>query len=297
MTIRTRFQFALLASAAAFALLPAQAAEQTQTMQGTSLRLENLSIADVTVNVVPGTQGIQVTLDGKDEAVARTSFRTDAGVAVIAMADRPSGSWNSADGYDIRFVLTVAPGTPLAIDGITGKANIGDLNAPLAVDSSGSGEIKAGRVTVASIEASGSADVEIASVDGALSFETSGSGTLKAGAVGSTSISVTGLGNVELASVTGGLAIDISGSSDIAIGSIDAATAIDASGSGDVRIASGRAASFEVSASGSSDISFGGTAVNPQISISGSGDICIDTVEGSLDSSGADVTIGKGRCS
>jgi hypothetical protein len=296
MTVRRRLQTALFASAAALACAPALAAEQTQTMQGTSLRLENLSTADVTVNVVPGAQGIQVTLDGKDEAVARTSFRTDAGVAVIRMEDRPYDSWNSSD-YDIRFVLTVAPGTPLAIDDLTGKATIGDLNAPLAVSSSGSGEIKSGRVSVASIEASGSADVEIASVDGALSFDTSGSGSLKAGAVGSTSISVTGSGNVQLASVTGGLAIDISGSSDIAIGTIDAATAIDASGSGDVRIASGRAASFEVSASGSSDISFGGTAVNPQISISGSGDICIDTVEGSLDSSGADVTIGKGRCS
>lgn len=297
MTVRRRLQTALLASAAALACAPALAAEQTQTMQGSSLRLENLSTADVTVNVVPGAQGIQVTLDGKDEAVARTSFRNDAGVAVIRMEDRPYDSWNSSDDYDIRFVLTVAPGTPLAIDDLTGKATIGDLNAPLAVSSSGSGEIKSGRVTVASIEASGSADVEIAAVDGALSFDTSGSGSLKAGAVGSTSISVTGSGNVQLASVTGGLAVDISGSSEIAIGTIDGATAIDASGSGDVRIASGRAARFEVSASGSSDISFGGTAVNPQISISGSGDVCIDTVEGSLDASGADITVGKGRCS
>ena len=297
MTDRRRIQFALLASAASLALLPALAAPQTQALQGSSLRLENLSTADVTVNVVPGVQGVQVTLDGKDEAVARTSFRNDGGVAVIRMEDRPYDSWNSSDGYDIRFVLTVAPGTPLEIDDLTGKATIGDLNAPLAVTSSGSGEIRAGRVSVASIDASGSADVEIASVDGALSFDTSGSGTLKAGAVGTTSISVTGSGNVQLASVTGGLSIDISGSSDIAIGSIDAATAIDTSGAGDVRIGTGRASRFEVSTSGSGDISFGGTAVNPQISISGSGDICIDTVEGSLDASGADITVGKGRCS
>lgn len=296
MTVRT-LQLAFAASVAAAAILPALAAPQSQTLQGSSVQLDNLMFADVTVNVVPGTQGYQFSLDGKPEAVARTHFRQDGNIAVVHMDDRPSGDWNSSEGYDITLVVTVAPGTPLALSGFGGKAMIGDLNAPLAVESSGSGEIDAGRVTAASIDASGSADVEIAAVDGALSFQTSGSGSLKAGAVGATSISVTGSGDVKLGSVNGGLAIDISGSSDIAIGTINSATAIETSGSGDVRIGGGRATSFDVSTSGSGDIRFAGTAVNPQISTSGSGDICIDTVEGTLESSGADITTGKGRCS
>lgn len=296
MTLR-RLSLAFAASAAALAILPALAAPQSQTLQGRSLRLENLMFADVTVNVVPGAQGMQFSLDGKPEAVARTRFRQDGDAAVVHMDDRPSGSWDSSMGYDITLVVTVAPGTPLAIDGFAGKATIGDLNADLSIDSSGSGDIKSGRVTAASIEASGSVDVEIASVDKALSFDTSGSGSLKAGAVGVTSISVTGSGDIQLASVKGGLSIDTSGSSNVDIGSIDSPVAIDTSGSGDVRIGAGRAASFSVSTSGSGDISFAGTAVNPEVSTSGSGSVCIDTVEGTFESSGADVTIGKGRCS
>ena len=295
MTLR-RLSLAFAASVAAAAVLPALAAPQSQTLQGRSLRLENLMFADITVNVVPGTQGMQVSLDGKPEAVARTSFRQDGDTAVVHMDELNSYNWDISQGYDITLVVTVAPGTPLALSGFGGKAAIGDLNAPLAIESSGSGEIRAGRVTAASVEASGSADVELAGVDGALSFDTSGSGSLKAGSVGATSISVTGSGDVQLGAVVGGLAIDISGSSDIVIGSIDSATSIETSGSGDVRIGGGRASSFEVSTSGSGDIRFAGTAVNPQISTSGSGDVCIDTIEGSLDSSGADVTIGKGRC-
>lgn len=296
MTARRRIQFALLASAASLALLPALAAPQNQSLQGNSLRLDNLQVAEVTVNVVPATQGIQVTLDGKPEAVARTSFRTEANVAIVHMDDRPYDTWNSSDGYDVNLVVTVAPGTPLELASFTGKATIGDLNAPLAVDTSGSGEIHAGRVAVASLDASGSLDVEIASIDGALSVDTSGSGSITAGAVGSTSISMSGSGDVTLASVKGGLNIDTSGSSNIAVGTIDAALSIDTTGSGDVKIDRGRASTFTVSTSGSGDVSFGGTAVNPQISTSGSGNICIDSVEGSIEMDGASVKIGKGAC-
>ena len=84
MTLR----LALTAAVAASAVISASAAPQTQTLQGASLRLEDLVSADVTINVVPGTQGVQVTLDGRDEAVARTTMATEGQDAVIRMAPR-----------------------------------------------------------------------------------------------------------------------------------------------------------------------------------------------------------------
>lgn len=287
-------RLALTAAVASSAILAASAAPQTQTLAGSSLRLEDLSSADVTVSVVPGAQGIQVTLDGKDEAIARTAMTTEGNDAVVRMA--PRSTHVSSSGYDIRLTVTVAPGTPLAINGFVGRAVIGDLDAPLALEAT-AGEIRTGRLTTASLESSGSMDVEIASVEGALAFSASGSGSLKTGAVGVTAISIDGSGSAEIASVVGGLDIEISGSGDVSIGSIDAPTQIDIAGSGSVEIKSGRATAFDVSSSGSGEVRFGGTAVNPQISTAGSGDVCIDTVEGALQSSGANLRTGKGACS
>ena len=290
MTLR----LALTAAVAASAVISASAAPQTQTLQGASLRLEDLVSADVTINVVPGTQGVQVTLDGRDEAVARTTMATEGQDAVIRMA--PRNVEGTFSGYDIKLTVTVAPGTPLAIGGFIGRAAIGDLDAPLSLEAT-AGEVKAGRLTTASLESSGSMDVEIASVEGALSFSSSGSGSLKAGAVGLTAIEIDGSGSADIASVAGGLNIEIAGSADLTIGTIDGPTQIDIAGSGSVEIKGGRATSFEVSAAGSGEVKFGGTAVNPKVDAAGSGDVCIDTIEGSLDASGSDVRVGKGACS
>jgi len=286
---------AFLASAALMALVPAQAAQSEHSFQSSSLLLQNL-VANVGVNVVPGVQGIQVKVEGRDEMVARITYREENGRAVVHMRDRNTAEpWVSESSNDVKVTITLAPGTAFAIDGFVGDALVGDIDAPVDISAT-SGKVMIGRVKNAAIEVDGSADITLGAVQGTLTLDTSGSGTLKAGSAGATSISISGSGEADIASVSGRLDIDVSGSADVDVGHVDSATEIDISGSGDIQIRGGRATSFSLDSSGVGDVKFAGTAVNPQISVSGMGDVCIAAVEGSMEMSGATVTIDPVRC-
>jgi hypothetical protein len=285
----------LLAATALLALLPAHAGQSEHSFASSSLLLQNL-VANVNVHVVPGAQGIQVKVEGRDEMVARITYRDENGRAVVHMRDRNIGApWVSESSNDVKVTVTLAPGTALAIDGYVGDALVGDIDAPVDISAT-SGKVMIGRVKNASIEVDGSADVILGAVQGTLSLDTSGSGSLKAGSAGATSISISGSGEADIASVSGRLDIDVSGSADVDIGHVDSATEIDIAGSGDIRIHGGRATSFSLESSGVGDVTFAGTAVNPQISVSGMGDVCIAAVEGSMEMSGATVTVDPVRC-
>lgn len=286
---------ALLSAAALFALLPAHAAQSEHSFSSSSLLLQNL-VANVSVNVVPGAQGIQVKVEGRDRMVARIAYRDEDGRAVVHMRDREPGEpWTSESSDDVKVTVTLAPGTAFAIDGLVGDALVGDIDAPVDISAT-SGKVMIGRVKDAAIEVDGSADVTLGAVQGTLTLATSGSGSLKAGSAGATSISISGSGEADIASVSGRLDIDVSGSADIDIGHVDSATGIDIAGSGDIVIRGGRATSFSLDSSGVGDVKFAGTAVNPKISVSGMGDVCIAAVEGSMEMSGATVTIDPVRC-
>jgi len=286
---------ALMLPATLLAFAPAHAAQGGQSFQSSSLLLENL-VANVSVNVVPGAQGIQVSVEGRDEMVARVVYREENGRAVVHMNDRdPGAPWTNESSEDLKVKVTLAPGTEFAIDGLVGDATVGDIDSNVAINAT-SGKVMIGRVKDAAIEVDGSADVVLGAVQGRLSLDTSGSGSLKAGAAGATSISISGSGEADIASVSGSLDIDVSGSADVDIGHVDSATEISIAGSGDIAIHGGRATAFSLDSSGVGDVKFAGTAVNPQISISGMGDVCIAAVEGSMESSGATVTIDPVRC-
>lgn len=283
----------LLAATALLALVPAHAAESGHSFQSSSLLLRNL-VANVTVNVVPGTQGIQVKAEGRDDMIARISYGDESGRAVVNMSSSMS-IWTTESANDVKVTIALPPGTAFAVDGYIGNALVGDIDAAVEINAT-AGKVMIGRVKNASIEVDGSADVTLGAVEGTLSLETSGSGSLKAGSAGATSLSISGSGEADIASVSGRLAIDVSGSADVEIGHVDSATEIDIAGSGDIRIHGGRATAFSLESSGVGDVKFAGTAVNPQISVSGMGDVCIAAVEGSMEMSGATVTIDPVRC-
>jgi hypothetical protein len=287
----------MLASTALLAVLPAHAGQSEHSFQSSSLLLQDLvANVNVNVNVVPGARGIQVKVEGRDEMVARISFREEGGRAVVQMRERDfGGQWFSESANDVKVTITLSPGTPFAVDGFVGDALVGDIDAPVDISAT-AGKIMIGRVKDASVDVNGSADITLGTVQGTLTLDTSGSGSLKAGGAGATSISISGSGEADIASVSGRLDIDVTGSADVKIGHVDSATDIDISGSGDIAIRGGRATAFSLDSSGSGDVRFAGTAVNPEISVSGSGDVCLAALEGSLQSSGADVTIDPVRC-
>jgi hypothetical protein len=293
----TRTLYSTLAfTASAIALAcAAQAAPIQQTLQAKNVSLIGLTSADVKLNIVPGAQGVQISVDGKEDALKRLTFTTEGDTAVARMTRDNWGDINLSSGYDLTMTVTVAPGAALAVDDLIGHLQGGDLNGPVDLDAA-AGEIVLGNVTNADIESSGSMDITLGNISGTLDMEVSGSGSLKAGSAGNTQIEIYGSGEADIASVNGSFALEISGSGEVSIGSVNGAVEISTTGSGDVAVKGGRANSFSVDSSGSSDVSFAGTAVNPQISTSGSGSVCIDTVEGNLNSDGADITIGKGKC-
>lgn len=269
----------------------AAAAQLQQTLGGSRLLIGNV-IGDITVVVVPGAQGVQISAAGDDRFTSLLTFSQNGDRAEVRMGDL---SYNSDENLQtLSLTVTVAPGTDLAIDDLIGNATVGDLKAPVAIDAV-AGRITIGSVTSANLESSGSADIEVIEATGSLSIDTSGSGEVKVGRAGTTSITISGSGNAEIGAISGGLGIDISGSADVDVQSVNGPTAISVAGSGDIYIASGRADPFAADISGGGSVTFGGTAVNPQISTSGSAEICLAAAEGSIQSDG-DITISPTAC-
>lgn len=269
----------------------ASAGQLQKSLGGTKLLIDDV-VGDITILVTPGAQGVQVTATGDDRFTSQLSFSQNGERAEIRMG---SFSYDSDEGLErLHITVTVPPGTDTAITNLIGDAVIGDLNAPVAIDAV-AGEIRIGRVTSASLESNGSADIEVSEATASLSIDTAGSGEVKVGRAGATAISISGSGDAEIGEVTGSLGIDIGGSANVTIGSVNGATAVSISGSSDVYICGGRADPFAADTSGSGSIVFAGTAVNPQISTSGSGDICLAATEGTVQNDG-DLTVSATAC-
>ena len=284
-----------LTTASIISLSPALAAEAQHSLQGTKLSLRNVA-ATVEFKFTPGVQGTQVSLSGDQKLIDRVTYAEENGTAVIAMKPDDTYIVIGPQSTDLRMTVTVAPGTPLDIDNLVGTATGGDLDAPLRVDGSASGDITLGRTTAASIDLSGSSNVTLGAIQGTLDLDVSGSGDLTATSASATSISISGSGDARIDTITGSLGLDTSGSGNVTIGAFNGAAEIETSGSGDVRIASGQASPFSVDTSGSGNVEFGGTASNPQISTSGSGDVCVAKVEGAVSVSGDNVQISVTAC-
>jgi hypothetical protein len=263
------------------------------TMSGTALALNDL-VADVTYKQVPGASAITVTLSGDRELVELVRTRQDGNTAIVEMESR-SGSWNRDDQKRLQITIYAPLGTAVSFEDYVGKAELGDLDAPLS-GSITAGIVIAGKVTSASLIIDGSGDVTLGAIRDALNFDVSGAGSLKAASAATTGIEISGSGDASVGAVTGDLTLDVSGSGAITVGSIDSKTEVSISGSGDVVIGSGRAHSLSVESSGSGAFRFGGIAVNPVIDVAGSGDICLGGIEGSLKAEGADVTIDPVAC-
>lgn len=285
------FSALLFAGVALAASGSAAAGDIQQTLSGSKLWVRDV-VGDVTVQVTPGAQGVNITATGDDRFTSLLTFRQNGERAEIRMGDL---SYDSRENLKtLKIKVTVAPGTDIAMENHIGDATIGDTYAAVAVDAV-AGRISVGVVSSVSIESAGSAAIDVAEAKGSLSIDTAGSGAVKVGKAGATSISISGSGDAAIGEVSGSLSVDLSGSADVTVASVNGATAISVAGSSDVYIGGGRADPFAASISGSGSVTFGGTAVNPQVSTSGSGEICLASTEGSLQVAGA-ITIDARTC-
>lgn len=286
-------RFACLLLAASAFVAPAVAGQFSQTLQGRTLRLDDL-VANVDVKLDPSAQGITVTAEGLDEMIALLSSRQDGDQAIVAMGNYRKDNLDISD-TGLRVTVTMAPGTALSIDDFVGTMLGGDLNAPLTVDAT-AGTLAFGRVKDVTFDNDGAADLTVGDVDGRVTVKTSGAGDFEAGNARDTSISISGAGDIDLASVSGALDVKISGAGDVDVGRVNGAVSIAVTGVGDVKVRAGTANPLQISNSGVGRVDFNGTGVNPTISSSGMGDICVARVEGEISLDGSSVTIDPDAC-
>ncbi len=162
-----------------------------------------------------------------------------------------------------------------------GTFKVGDINGPLDLRVSGSGNFYAGTVGAADIRISGSGDVELGDIHEVTVIKVSGSGDLDAGNItGDTKITTTGSGDVELGTIDGDLIYEGRGSSDLDAEAVNGRLSITVTGSGDVEIDDGLVTELMITATGASEIDFGGTAGDVTISASGASTVEIGHVTG-----------------
>lgn len=155
---------------------------------------------------------------------------------------------------------------------------LGDVAGPLAVETSGSGDVKAGKVGLLHVAIAGSGDFTGADVAREASVSTHGSGDVRLGRVG------------------GRLDAELAGSGDLVAHEVLGPIASHQSGSGDVDIQGGRAPSVAVQASGSGGFHFGGEAGAVSAESSGSADISIAHAAGPVSrsrSGSGDIDMGR----
>ncbi|BCW87097.1 hypothetical protein sos41_02230 [Alphaproteobacteria bacterium SO-S41] len=290
----------LFLTAGTAALLVSTAAAQgpvTQNFQAQRLQVDAL-IAGFRVDVVPGTSGIQVSVDGEPEMVQKLRLSTSGDALVIGMEGIDAGWWDdmwgssSIDPEDLHVVVTLSPGIPIKVDNYMGDAQIGDIKAPIRFNTSG-GDTRIGEVTDAKVTIAGSGDINVFKATGTLEASIAGSGSINGGNVGEANLEIAGGGDITLGRVERGLDIDIAGSGEVRAEAVNGKLDIDVAGSGDVTIDGGTADPFKVDIAGSGSVRFGGTANNPDVSVMGSGDVWIAAYTGTLSSDGADIKIGK----
>jgi len=161
-----------------------------------------------------------------------------------------------------------------------GDLEIGNVNGPLILDVSGSGDFKALNTGTANVRISGSGDVSLGDIETSV-IKVSGSGDFDAESIeGAAKVTSTGSGNIEIDTLLGDLVYEGRGSSNFDAQRVDGRISISATGSGDVEIEDGDAPTIMISSRGSSNIEFGGTAGDVTVVASGSGNVEIDNATG-----------------
>ncbi len=161
-----------------------------------------------------------------------------------------------------------------------GDLEIGNINGPLILGVSGSGDFSALNTRTANVKISGSGDVSLGDIETSV-IKVSGSGDFDAENIeGDAKVTSTGSGSIEIDSLLGDLVYEGRGSSNFDAQRVDGRISITATGSGDVEIEDGDAPTLMITSRGSSNIEFGGTAGDVTVVASGSGNVEIDNATG-----------------
>lgn len=210
-------------------------------------------IGEVIVRAEKGADGITVTIYAEADELPLLSARAQDGTVTVVRSrplEKGTKSWH-LDDNNVTIRVTVPVGTPVRIDDMIGSVDLGDLDGPLTADIRAAVEIKAGRLSQASIDIAGAASIQLGDVAGKLDLSIAGAGNAEIGAVRqSADIRIAGFGDVDLASVRGDVTVRMSG-----VGSVD--------------ISDGHADMLDIAVSGMGGVSYDGKARDQRVSSTG----------------------------
>ncbi len=137
----------------------------------------------------------------------------------------------------IKIVVKVPKGASVYLSGVIGDSTVGDTDGALHVATT-SGDVRAGRVAMATIGVQGSGDVDIQEVNGPLNINVMGSGNVVVpqGTVTTLSIQIMGSGDVSFRGVADSATLNVMGSGDIFVARVKGHVAKKVMGSGDIHV-------------------------------------------------------------
>lgn len=293
----------LKGTAAAIALFAAHAAYADEVSTGpesfAASAFEAQDFVGTIEIIVESREGIEVSASGEDEHMDHLLVRMQ-GDAVEVTYDNPRAirrAWSDhnrngwgfwRDRGDERLeefphvIVRLPAGTPVDIDGMSGRLDAGDLGGAFLLNGDGSLDADVGDVASANISSSGSGDIVLGEVGGALAILAQGSADVDVASAQTAAIRIHGSSDVDLGDIAGELSLESHGSGDLEAASVSGAIAISMRGSGDAVIRSGQAPTLAMSLRGSGGAQFHGTAGDTSVDVSGSGNARISSVNGQV---------------
>ena len=267
--------------------LPAQAETKRigpKMIEADALRIVNF-IGAVQIEVGPSGNKIEVLLEGQARLLEDIALRRE-GKQLVVEREKDWLDFPEQQLYEWRdtfpkVTLRVPAGTPVTLDGVVGKARIGNIAAPLILEASLL-EAEVGDVSEARLALFGRGDVTIGKIAGRLDANLSGSSDLTIGDAGEVVIEKSGSGDIVLGAIGKGLSYDSTGSGDSSAASVTGPVDVRISGSGNLYLKGGEAEPLTLRITGSGDFRFDGTAVDPDVTINGSGSVRIHGHRGTL---------------
>jgi len=136
-----------------------------------------------------------------------------------------------------KIIVKVPKGAAVNLSGVSGNTVVADTDGPLEVDTS-SGDVKAGRVSNATLNVRGSCDIVVEEVNGLLTMSVMGSGDIRvrSGRVSILVINVMGSGDASFNGQAESANLTMMGSGDIHVAGVEKRPSQRVMGSGDIHV-------------------------------------------------------------
>lgn len=172
---------------------------------------------------------------GRGNVVIGGSVR---GVTIVSGQSIVIGGGGGNTDNEVKITVQMPKGYAVNLDGVAGKAVVGDIEADLAVTAKGLSSVRAGRVAAANVNLKGQGHVNIAQTNGNVSAQISGQGEvgIDGGNMLSVMAGVSGQGSINIGGSAQNAMLTVSGQGNVYVQHVENRPMINKSGQGSVRV-------------------------------------------------------------